>query len=232
MKRVLIRFGLGIITLVVLFSLVVVLFVNLAPAFGDDPSGDTLEKIKSSQYYDGEKFNNLVPTSVDTRDPENSPSLASFLVDFFFPDETKNPTQPLPSRKFDAGSFEPGSFVWLGHSAIMMNINGTIILTDPVFFNASPVPGTAKPFEIEQETSITDLPQIDIVLISHDHYDHLDYQAILELKEKVKQFYVPLGIKSHLTSWGVDAAKIVEKEWYESIENGDSNLHNDSFKAL
>lgn len=97
-------------------------------------------------------------------------------------------------------------------------------MTDPIFYNASPVPGFVRPYKMTNRPQIKDLPNIDAVLISHDHYDHLDYEAIQEMENKVKHFYVPLGVKAHLQRWGVSDDKITEFDWYESTQIGDVKL--------
>jgi L-ascorbate metabolism protein UlaG (beta-lactamase superfamily) len=203
---------------VLLFSLSVWLFLSFAPTFGGSPSGESLAKIKVSKNFDGEKFMNSIATKLDTRDQQSSESIVTVIYNFIFPEDGKNPLITLPSAKFKSSALINNSFVWLGHSTILMQTDSLIILTDPVFNNASPIPGTVKPFEIEYPIKITDLPEkIDVVLISHDHYDHLDYNAIQELDERVSQYFVPLGIKAHLLKWGISEEKIKEKDWYDII---------------
>lgn len=144
--------------------------------------------------------------------------MVSSIVKLLSPEKGKIPTTLLPSAKFNKNELLNNSFVWLGHSTILMKVNELVIITDPVLYNASPVPGTVKPFEIEHPIKAKDLPQkIDIVLISHDHYDHLDYKAIQELEPRISYLYVPLGIKAHLLKWGVPESKIKEKDWGETI---------------
>ena len=97
-----------------------------------------------------------------------------------------------------------------------MKLNGLVIMTDPVFHRASPIPVFGSPFPIENPIPIDNLPIIDAVVISHDHYDHLDHKAVRWLADRVKHFFVPLGIKAHLLRWGVDSSAITEMDWYES----------------
>ncbi|MEQ8927853.1 MAG: MBL fold metallo-hydrolase [Fulvivirga sp.] len=193
-------------------------FVTFSPAFGDAPSGEGLARVNASKNYNGEVFVNLIETKIQTPDPENEQSIAGFLYRIFFPPEGKNPTKPLPTKKLNGNELKNGQFVWLGHSTILFKTNGKHIITDPVFFNASPIPGSLSQFDMENRPLIADLPEkIDVVLISHDHYDHLDYRAILELDERVVRYLVPLGVGAHLKHWGVDESKIEEKDWYESV---------------
>lgn len=111
------------------------------------------------------------------------------------PPAGKNPSAPLPSVKFDAAALQNLKFAWFSHSSssVIFKLEEKVILTDPVFYRASPLPIGGAPFEYEQTPKISQLPHIDVVLISHDHYDHLDYKAIRELDEKVGLYLVPLG---------------------------------------
>jgi L-ascorbate metabolism protein UlaG (beta-lactamase superfamily) len=204
--------------IVLLFSLSVWLFLSFSPVFGDSPSGESLDKIKVSKNFNGEIFVNSITTQLDTRDPQSSQSMLTAFFNFIFPEDGKNPVIELPSAKFKNSALTNNSFVWFGHSTILMKTDNLSIITDPVFNNASPIPGTVKSFEIEYPIEITDLPEkIDVVLISHDHYDHLDYKAIQELDERVGQYFVPLGIKAHLLKWGIPEEKIKERDWYDVI---------------
>ncbi len=208
----LVKYVAAVLILLVVFA---VLFVNMAPTFGAQPTADSLARIQQSPNFDGERFVNPVPTVVSTPDPSNSFSVLEFLR----PPAGKNPTEPLPSLGFDASSFNDGEFVWFGHSTILFKTDGLLILTDPVFNKASPVPFTVKPFAMQVENPIEVLPKIDIVLISHDHYDHLDHNAIGDLANTVGRFLVPLGVKSHLMRWGVAEYKIEEFDWYDSTRH-------------
>ncbi len=206
------------VAIILIFSFSIWLFVNFAPVFGDDAKGESLRNIKASENFDGEKFVNLIETKLVTKDPQENTIAISDIYSAFFPVASKNPQRKLPSAKFKSSELLNNSFVWFGHSTILMQTDSLIILTDPVFKYASPVPGVIKPFEIEYPIEIKDLPKkVDIVLISHDHYDHLDYKAIQELDKRVGQYFVPLGIKAHLLKWGIPEEKIKEKDWYDVI---------------
>ena len=222
MKKALFFILKAILSVIILLIISVWAFVTFAPTFGDVATGESLEKIKNSKNFNGEIFVNLVETKLDTRDPQSGESMLSSMLRFFTGPADKTPLIPLPSQKFNASKMENGSFVWFGHSTILMKTNGVVILCDPVFNQASPIPGTVEPFEMEQENKLADLPEkIDIVLISHDHYDHLDYEAIPDLDSRVESFYVPLGLKAHLLKWGIIPDKIVEMDWYENTtQNG------------
>lgn len=185
--------------------------------FGAKPSKLDLENYSKSIYWNGKIFQNLEETTMDF----SLSNLPKFLHKQFCEKTDRQPLKSLSILPLDKKEFESGDHsmksIWYGHSAILMRLNYKNILIDPMFgSNASPI----APFKIKRFSEATlDLidkfPEIDLVLISHDHYDHLDYDSILRLKNKTKQFYVALGVKRHLVSWGIDSAKITEFNWWE-----------------
>ena len=187
-------------------------FLVFSPVFGGRQSPESMQRIESSPNFGDGQFVNAVPTSVNTRSPDSETS----IMDWIFQAEDKNPTERLPSEIFHLEQLTEGKFVWLGHATVLMKMNGLVIMTDPVFHRASPIPVFGSPFPIENPTPIDNLPAIDAVIISHDHYDHLDHRAVESLVDRVKHFFVPLGIKAHLLRWGVDSSAITEMDWYES----------------
>ena len=197
---------------VVVLSLLVWLFFNYAPAFGGKPDEHSTQRMVHSKNFRAGKFVNLVSTQVSTSSGERKTS----IFDWILTPDGKNPSKPLPSESFDRDSLTEGKFVWLGHSTLLMKTSGVVIMTDPVFNRASPVPLIGNPFSLQNPIVIDDLPAVDAVIISHDHYDHLDYQAITDLSEHVDHFFVPLGVKAHLQRWGVNGERISELDWYDS----------------
>jgi L-ascorbate metabolism protein UlaG (beta-lactamase superfamily) len=197
------------------------LFMNLSPAFGGKPSDAEIDKYEKSGLYGKGKFRNQIPTSLDMGLGE----LTSTIIDFMKGAPDRRPAVDIPVKKLDSLSIinhsgNSARITWFGHSTLLLEMDGSNILIDPVFSN-SPGPhpwlGTSRyssqlPIEIEQ------LPKIDAVLISHDHYDHLDYESILKLKDKAAAFYVPLAVAPHLKEWGVDESKITEMSWGEESE--------------
>ena len=202
-----------------LFAVLLILLVTIcayfyfSPAFGAAPSGDSLVRFQASSNFNGRHFKNLVTTVRNTREPGD---VFRIFGDFISPPSDKNPQHPLPSKKFDRMLLENGKFVWLGHSTVLFKTSERTVLIDPVYHRVSPFPVFGEPFEMTKTPAITDLPSIDVVLISHDHYDHLDHLAIAKLNSMTGQFLVPLGIGSHLQHWGVPVEKIIELDWYET----------------
>ncbi len=205
------------IILLVLFAfiLIVILYINLHPTFGGSPNLESMAKISESSHFDGIHFQNLEKTQASTiRVKGDKLDKWKLFKNFLFPPKGKNP-EKIITEKVNAKSLKNGEFIWFGHSTVLFKTNDINIITDPVFHNASPVPFTIKPFNMTPKPTMNELPFIDVVLISHDHYDHLDYKAIKYLKSKVGHFYVPLGVKAHLLRWGVAERKVSEYDWYE-----------------
>ncbi len=211
----------GFILLLVVLGIATFLFMKQA-VFGADPSGKQLERITKSPNYKAGIFHNLHDT------PMLAPGVSyPKLMWQFFVNKPKNtePDKVLPSVQTDLKAISPDKpvVIWFGHSSYLIKANGKNFLMDPVFSgNASPVSFVGKSYPGSDVYATEDFPQLDGVLISHDHYDHLDYKTILKLNEKTKHFYVALGIGSHLLHWGIDESKITEFDWWEGIDLGDS----------
>ena len=133
--------------------------------------------------------------------------------------------KPLELKAFMANVDSP-RMVWFGHAVVLMYIAGKTILIDPMFgTDSSPVgPKRTKRFSPNTLAIIDALPPIDLVLLTHDHYDHLDYASIIKLKEKAKQYFVALGVKRHLLRWGIDANSITEFDWWQQTTLGDIQI--------
>jgi L-ascorbate metabolism protein UlaG (beta-lactamase superfamily) len=187
-------------------------FLWFAPVIGGSPDSASTALIAQSPNYNGKKFVNTIATSVSTPDNEESMDLWGMIS----PRDGKIPSEPMPSGVFNKNTFSNGDLVWFGHSTVLLKTEDVTVLTDPIFYNASPIPFTIQPFPVSNKISIQDLPPIDVVIISHDHYDHLDYRAIVEIDSMVERYLVPLGVKAHLQRWGVANYKIKEMDWYDS----------------
>ena len=188
----------------------------LFPAFGKAPTGERLQRIlKSPNYRDG-SFQNLVPTEMSLKDV----SFFKVLWEFLRKPANTIPAKAVPFVRTDLGVLpdDTVSVVWFGHSSYLLKINGVNILVDPVFSgNASPFRWFAKAFPGTDSYGVDDMPDtIDILLLTHDHYDHLDYKTVSRLKDRVGHIYTSLGVGSHLESWGIPGEKVTELDWWES----------------
>jgi L-ascorbate metabolism protein UlaG (beta-lactamase superfamily) len=194
---------------------------------GHIPNEEDLARYEALPYFKNGRFVSPEDTpSYPDRVRGGSSGWARFLL--------SNPNAPkgeIPKIKpvFGAPS-QTLAVYWLGHSSLIIEIEGKRILVDPVFGNAAPIPLAVRRFT-PPPLSAEEIPPIDIALITHDHYDHLEYAAIRSLNAKIDRFIVPLGTRAHLTSWGVEKDKIVEIGWDESakidslIISADKTIH-------
>lgn len=223
-RKLFIRLFAGVLLFILVFSLGIMTFIKISPQFGSTPTGDHLDRISKSKNYSNSKFTNLIPTSMDL----GFKSGATTMYDWFFKGKNRQPSEPLPTQ-FDGVNFHENDsiseIVWYGHSAISLKIDGKLILIDPMFGGAaSPVPFMTRRFEYSSPIDFESIQKVDAIILSHDHYDHLDYPSIMKLKDKVGHFYAPLGVGSHLIGWGVEESKITELDWWESVQLDHINL--------
>lgn len=196
----------------------------LQPQSGKLPSGERLERIINSPNYRQGQFQNINPTPQLTE----GANLFSVMGKFFF-GKPKNsaPPAPLPSVKTDLHRLntDENILVWFGHSSYFMQLDGKRILVDPVFSGyASPVSFTTKSFKGADIYDVEDFPGIDYLFITHDHWDHLDYQTVVKLEAKVGKVITGLGTGSHLEYWGFAPGKIIEMDWNETMKLDDGFL--------
>lgn len=178
---------------------------------------------KTSPNWNGQTFQNLeeTQTSVDWK------RLPGIICKQIKGNKEGRPKSNLPIHPFDGNAFLKASdktkFIWYGHSVMLMRMNHQTILIDPMLgSDASPIaPTKTKRFSNHSLNIISELPEIDLMVLTHDHYDHLDFESIKRLKSKTKQYYVALGIKRHLIRWGIDESKIEEFDWWDArVFNG------------
>lgn len=192
--------------------------MKLSPQFGAEAEGARLETIKRSPNYRDGEFHNPVKTNMDIGFRGYMKLLSTRLFG-----ETANqspdweiPVLEINKKRFDAVQDTANVITWLGHSAFLIEIDGKRLLLDPMMGDiASPIRFIGPRRFSELPISVDELPHIDAVLISHDHYDHLDLGTIKKLSEKTDHFFVALGVGAHLERWGVPADKITEMDWWE-----------------
>lgn len=186
--------------------------------FGGKLNKETLERYAASRHWDGKKFVNLETTTMNI----SFQTLPKLLYKQFCEKEGRAPNTNLPILPLDRKAFlQAGpqtTFAWQGHSSVLMRMNNKTLLIDPMLGpNAAPIsPFPVKRFSADTLELIDDFPEIDLLLLTHDHYDHLDYESIQRLKAKVKHYYVALGLARHLQAWGIENSLITEFDWWQS----------------
>ncbi len=202
-------------TAFILFSITVFL---LHPQFGALPRGQRRRRVEqSAQFRDG-KFQNLERTSVMHEDVKMQELLKYAL---FSPNIRTRPSKKIPSMFPDLGSLRADEdvLIWFGHSSYYLQVHGLRILVDPVFSGSvSPLKVTNRCFDGSEVVRPQDIPDLDILLITHDHWDHLDYATVQPLLSRTARVVTSLGVGSHLERWGCDPTKITELDWWESTQ--------------
>lgn len=205
-------------TLIVVLLLISTYIFMRQDKFGKTPDEEKINNYEKLDNYKEGKFQNISYTP----DLTEGYSMTGVMYDFLFKKFPRlKPKEPIPSIKTNLLEIpiEENVLIWFGHSSYYIQLDGVKILVDPVFSgNASPVPGSTKSFEGTDIYSADDFPDIDYILISHDHYDHLDYETIVNFKDKVGKVICGLGVGSHFEQWGYDKSQIIEKNWNEDVE--------------
>lgn len=182
---------------------------------GKLPAGKLLEKIKRSSNYRSGSFQNFSPTPMK----QEGISYWKMMKEFFKKHPETAPISKLPFVKTDLRKLSSSetSIVWFGHSSYLLRTSGKNILVDPVFSgNAAPFSFMVKAFPGSDEYKAEDMPEIDYLILTHDHYDHLDFKTIRKLRKDINKIYCSLGISSHLIYWGVEKEKITELDWWDT----------------
>jgi L-ascorbate metabolism protein UlaG (beta-lactamase superfamily) len=188
-------------------------------ALGSRSQGQRLERMRSSPRWAGQGFRNVHPIPPGLRDPgARMPTIREFL----YGGERRVPKGPLPALNPLAGwSTAPASGLratWLGHSTVLIEIDGLRVLTDPVWGPRASPSRFAGPKRFQPvPVRLRSMPPIDLVLVTHDHYDHLDYPTIKVLSRTDVPFVTSIGVGAHLEAWGVSPARIYELDWWESF---------------
>lgn len=191
-----------------------IIFIH-QPSFGRLPQGERWKRIQQSPQYRNGAFQNQHPTPLMTSEKGRWQTMWEFIFNKpagLFPD------RPIPAIKTSLRQLPTDTdwMVWFGHSSYLLQLSGKRILVDPVFCTASPVSFVNTPFEGTNIYQPADMPAIDFLVISHDHWDHLDYQTVKQLKGRIGKVICPLGVGEHFEYWGYEKEKIVELDWQES----------------
>lgn len=193
--------------------------------FGGKVRKADLQRFQTSPNWKGQKFENQIETTMDIKLGDMPHLLKKNFIDTV----GRVPDKPLPMMPFDLQNFTSqhhDAFIWYGHSVGLFKISGKIILVDPMFGpDASPIaPFRTKRFSTHTLDILDELPEIDLVLLTHDHYDHLDMESIKRLKGKVKNWWVALGVMRHLEYWGLSAEHIQEFDWWDEKQFDDVKI--------
>lgn len=204
--------------IVLLFAATGIYLLFRQPPFGALPRGTLRHRILRSPGYQKGAFQNPEPTAVMVSRSAFFKTLREYATS-----STKagQPASPVPVHPWQS-SYEQAEeplLVWFGHSSYFLRIDRVSILVDPVFSGyASPYAFGTKGFAGTEMFKATDFQELDLVLITHDHFDHLDYKTITTLAPKTKHFITSLGVGAHLLRWGIPASKITELDWWEKTE--------------
>lgn len=208
--------------LALLAILVLVVVMQGWTAFGAAPEGERLARMERSSQWSNGTFENPQPLWNDS---------LGMLTEAVGSSDYSSPTEPLPVVQVQAERFEtPPStglrVTWLGYSTLLIEIDGHRFLTDPVWGErTSPLSWIGPKRWYAPPLSLADVPSVDAVIVSHDHYDHLDQPTIAAIKGWDTTFIAPLGVGAHLAYWGVPEERIVELDWWQSHAFGDLVLH-------
>ncbi|MEN7548104.1 MBL fold metallo-hydrolase [Rapidithrix thailandica] len=183
-------------------------------------------RLKNSEQFENGKFKNTTQTQVSTGSLWKV--MKEYLTDNrrFKKPEKVIPVHPLKASDFSKVPSMEYKVYWLGHSSFILELNHKRFLIDPVLSERASMFDWVGPKRfIKAPVSVEEMPALDGVIISHDHYDHLDKQTIITLSQKGLHFYLPLGVGSHLARWGVAADQLHEFDWWQSFQVGNVEIH-------
>lgn len=226
--KILKRVMIALLSLLIILAIVVYFYMQ-QPQFGALPSGHRLEMVKKSAFYKDGRFRNFIEKPTISK----GYSIWGELWKTVFKNHPRRePADIIPAIKTKLKNIPPDSqvIVWFGHSSFLLQLNGIKILVDPVFSGkASPLPWGVKAYKGTNIYTVDDMPDIDYMLLSHDHYDHLDYESVKSLQKKVKYVICGWGAGAHYERWGYSPEQILEKNWGDTIQiQPDFNIYTES----
>lgn len=188
--------------------------------FGKQPRGERLKRIEASPNYRDGKFHNREATPQFTGKDKSSRSFINLIRNT---NAHTKPPMEVATVKTDLHSLDSNTnvIVWFGHSSYFIQLDGKRYLIDPVFYTASPVSFIQKPFKGTDSYKPADIPDIDYLIITHDHWDHLDYKTVKELRQRIGKVICPLGVGQHFEHWKFDVNNIIEMDWDEDAQLAD-----------
>jgi L-ascorbate metabolism protein UlaG (beta-lactamase superfamily) len=204
-------------------------YFTFAASVGSDPSGERLARIQASPNYHDGRFANVVPTNMDMP----AGVMLKVVWEMLKGGQGREPIDTIPTVRFDRQAWDQlpdtgYALAWFGHSSLLLRMDGVTFLIDPVFGERASTFSFIGPkrFPYTSQMDVAQLPKIDVVLISHDHYDHLDQVTIAALvaSGRTPRYLTALGVGAHLEAWGVPADAITEKDWWEALEVGPLTL--------
>jgi L-ascorbate metabolism protein UlaG (beta-lactamase superfamily) len=210
------RIMIVLIGIIIVLCFAIYLFMH-QPSFGKLPEGARLERIERSPNYHNGIFHNQEVTPMFTGKKR---SFVSTLFDFFFRNiPNLRPKEPIAAIKTDLKHLERNKnvLIWFGHSSYFIQLDGVRYLVDPVFYSASPLSFMIKPFEGTNIYKPDDMPDIDYLIITHDHWDHLDYKTVTRLRDRIGKIICPLGVGADFEYWKFNPKNIIEMDWNENV---------------
>lgn len=223
MKKIARNIAIGLVLIVALLGVGVFAYLQ-HPMFGGVPDGARLERIALSPNYRDGEFRTLDPIP-----PRRGNVIQGWTKMMFTEKDRPVPEFAVPSVKTDLHGLDRGSdlIIWLGHASYYIQSGGKRFLVDPVFnTHASPLPFVNRAFDGTGIYTPQDMPEIDYLLITHDHWDHLDYPTIMGLKDKVSAVIVPLGVGAHFERWNFPDKIMHEMDWGEALQlDDDTTIH-------
>lgn len=203
-------------TLIATVVLVILLYMLITSrdVFGAEAKGKRLEKMQQSEHYKNKQFQNLSFTPPLAE----GYSMTKVMFDFLFSkkDPLLKPVKNIPAVHTDISNLPKGQdvFIWMGHSSYYIQVDGASFLVDPVLSSyGSPFRFFNKAFAGADIFTPEDIPHVDYLVITHDHYDHLDYPTVKSIRERVEKVILPLGVGAHFEKWGYQPEQLIEEDW-------------------